>query len=634
MTCIKTILLVTVSASVVGALTTAALAQADPQFDPPVNYYSSATGTGSALKTQLYDITRTGFISRSFDTARQALGVIDRDPANSSNIILFYDRRSVRGTWDSGVTWNREHSWPQSLQDTSTPSDSDLHALRPTTPSVNSNRGNLAFGTINANTLPTTFGTVASNNGTGTYFFPGNPDRGDAARAAFYMATRYGQSQTHNLSLKNGQAVQYQMGDLASLLRYHYQDPVDSLERRRNQTVFSQSLNPSFYQNNRNPFVDRPEFVWAIFGTSANDSQISVSIQAPAPAVPTNGATAVNADLGRVIVGSSLATRAVSINKTGTTPTTYDIAVSGSISSTINGTRRAFDYGNQTLATTVSYTGSTSAASLITGTISLNNTDLTSTTGGRGSQDGNDQINITGAILNPSNASFSATANLKSRSLDFGIYAQNDVATPLSFSIGNLASAAGANLTASLDLDSISVTGNNIGGAFFTTLASTSSSLLAGANLNFSAGLLTTALGTFNASFAINNSDENIPGAQNRQSLTLGLVGIVALGGDANLSGSVDFADLVLLARSFNQFSTGTWQTGDFNRDTNVDFGDLVILARNFNSNGAGGGGGESFEVEWARARGLASATVPEPRALAALMGAIVLTLRRRTKVA
>ena len=34
-------------------------------YDPPVNYYSTATGTGATLKSQLYGITSTGFVGRS-----------------------------------------------------------------------------------------------------------------------------------------------------------------------------------------------------------------------------------------------------------------------------------------------------------------------------------------------------------------------------------------------------------------------------------------------------------------------------------------------------------------------------------------------------------------------------------------
>jgi hypothetical protein len=54
------------------------------------------------------------------------------------------------------------------------------------------------------------------------------------------------------------------------------------------------------------------------------------------------------------------------------------------------------------------------------------------------------------------------------------------------------------------------------------------------------------------------------------------------LGGDADRNRTVNFNDLVLLARNFNQ-SGRTFSQGDFNYDGVVNFSDLVILARNFN---------------------------------------------------
>jgi endo-1,4-beta-xylanase len=56
------------------------------------------------------------------------------------------------------------------------------------------------------------------------------------------------------------------------------------------------------------------------------------------------------------------------------------------------------------------------------------------------------------------------------------------------------------------------------------------------------------------------------------------------LAGDADRNGSVNFSDLVILARNFNT-SGKTFSQGNFNYDANgtVDFADLVLLARNFN---------------------------------------------------
>jgi len=53
------------------------------------------------------------------------------------------------------------------------------------------------------------------------------------------------------------------------------------------------------------------------------------------------------------------------------------------------------------------------------------------------------------------------------------------------------------------------------------------------------------------------------------------------LPGDANGNGTVDFADLLILARDYGM-KNATWSDGDFNGDGTVGFDDLVILARNY----------------------------------------------------
>ncbi|MGA1781535.1 MAG: endonuclease, partial [Planctomycetota bacterium] len=99
--------------------------------------------------------------------------------------------------------------------------------------------------------------------------------RGDVARALFYMAVRYdggtnlvtGESEPDlrltddrglmNTFSTNTTGVAY-MGVLSVLIEWHLADPVDAQEQSRNNTVYS-------FQGNRNPFIDHPEFVCAIW---------------------------------------------------------------------------------------------------------------------------------------------------------------------------------------------------------------------------------------------------------------------------------------------------------------------------------------------------------------------------------
>ena len=230
----------------------------DLDYDPPADYYNSAAGlTGSALQSQLRTIMSSGFVARSYGDLRYADAVLDQDPSNPNNILLIYTCASVPSTWDSGVTWCREHQWPVSLLGTDDPSnsykgmESDEFLIRPINPSVNSSRSNSPYGT--------TTSSGANGYQTAGYYYPGDADSGDCARAMFYAVTAYPTFNGHSLSLVNGQPATYQMGDLNSLLHWNYSDPPDAFERRRNQAVFSSGLNPTYYQGNRNAYIDHPE---------------------------------------------------------------------------------------------------------------------------------------------------------------------------------------------------------------------------------------------------------------------------------------------------------------------------------------------------------------------------------------
>lgn len=86
--------------------------------------------------------------------------------------------------------------------------------------------------------------------------------RGDVARALFYMAVRY-EDEDLDLELTEdarGQQDKAPLHGVAStLMRWHEQDPTDDAERLRNDRVEE-------LQGNRNPFIDRPEFVARIWG--------------------------------------------------------------------------------------------------------------------------------------------------------------------------------------------------------------------------------------------------------------------------------------------------------------------------------------------------------------------------------
>jgi endonuclease I len=283
---------------------TGALADA---YDPPPTYYNAATGTGATLMQQLDNIMTAGQSLQTYGDARFLLDDTDEDPNNPSNVLLFYNRMSVSEVWNpnSNQFGTREHVWPSSRRPDGTPSNttrnigSDLHILKPLDASTNSSRGNDAFGT------PTASG---SNGHTGSYYYPGDADRGDTARIIFYGGTRW---KDEGLKVVNGSGnpSNFEMGDLAALIVWHFADPPDTFERRRNQMIYG-------YQGNRNAFIDRPEYVWSVYMNQTNDSQITIAGGTPVG----DGGSARNVDLGRVFVGGAVpSAQNFTLNKAGST---------------------------------------------------------------------------------------------------------------------------------------------------------------------------------------------------------------------------------------------------------------------------------------------------------------------------
>ncbi|MFE4664034.1 endonuclease I family protein [Streptomyces sp. NPDC056716] len=228
-------------------------------YDP--TYYATAVGkTGTALKSSLSTI-----ISKqtklSYTAVWEALKVTDQDPGNSNNVVLLYSGISRAKTANGGLTgqWNREHVWAQSHGDFGTAAGpgTDLHHLRPEDVQVNSTRGNKDFDNGGA-AFTNSGGSLTDSNS----FEPRDAVKGDVARMILYMAVRYeGTDGWPNLepndTVTNG-SVPYH-GRLSVLKQWNEEDPPDAFEENRNDLIYTD------YQGNRNPFIDHPEWVEAIW---------------------------------------------------------------------------------------------------------------------------------------------------------------------------------------------------------------------------------------------------------------------------------------------------------------------------------------------------------------------------------
>ncbi len=168
--------------------------------------------------------------------------------------------------------YNREHTVPKSWFGEASPMVSDLFQVLPTDGKVNGERSNYPYGECSSGT---SWGTGKKGSCTypgfsGTVFEPADEYKGDLARIYFYMVTRYNVTgwhqdpEHHSNDVFSGDA--FTSWTLNMLLDWNDQDPVSQKEIDRNNVIYNN------YQHNRNPYVDHPEWVCAVFGSNCNAS--------------------------------------------------------------------------------------------------------------------------------------------------------------------------------------------------------------------------------------------------------------------------------------------------------------------------------------------------------------------------
>lgn len=228
--------------------------------------------TGTALKNALATkITATHTHTLTYGNIWDALVNTDQDPENPANVLMIYGFGTTRsrdkllqcGAGNCNGTWNREHTYAQSLGTpdlgTSGPG-SDAHHLRACDYSLNENRASekYAAGTGNAHDV------------TSTTWYPGDEWKGDVARMMMYMYLRYGsQCLPTNVGVGTSVASDANMIDL--FLQWNAEDPVSPYEDQRN--TYLGSTSAAYRQGNRNPFVDNPYLATLIWGGSPAENR-------------------------------------------------------------------------------------------------------------------------------------------------------------------------------------------------------------------------------------------------------------------------------------------------------------------------------------------------------------------------
>ena len=244
----------------------------------PAGYYAAATGlSGNALKNALHNIIKghtsityaqlyVAFDSTDTKPNGQIWDMYSDIPSGTPPYTYVNDTANRCGNYNSEADcFNREHSWPQSWFNGVAPSNTDLFHIYPTDGWVNNKRNNYPYGEVSSPTWTSLIGSKLGPNTTAGYaltvFEPIDEYKGDLARGYFYMSTRYMNEDSMWSTSDATNKSTIVPWELCVLLNWHHQDPVSAKDINRNNAVYK-------IQNNRNPFIDHPEWADSVFSCS------------------------------------------------------------------------------------------------------------------------------------------------------------------------------------------------------------------------------------------------------------------------------------------------------------------------------------------------------------------------------
>lgn len=304
----------------------------------PSGYYSTATGTGYTLKTQLYNKIKghsdkgytglwttysTSDRDNQYENDNSIMDVYSENPSGTDPYTYSYSTNQCGNYSTEGNCYNREHMIPQSVFNSAAPMVSDAHHIPPTDGKVNGMRSNYPHGDVSTATWTSLngskLGSSAVSGYSGTVFEPIDEFKGDIARMYFYFATRYENTvASYPYAMFNGTSDQvFTTSFLNMLISWHNQDPVSAREIARNNAIYTR-------QNNRNPYIDHPEYVGQIWGGTAPIADTT------APSTPLN------------LLASNSTTSSLQLNWTSSTDnigvTGYDVYMNGSLKVTVTST--------------------------------------------------------------------------------------------------------------------------------------------------------------------------------------------------------------------------------------------------------------------------------------------------------
>jgi endonuclease I len=254
----------------------------------PTSYYSAISTSSTSLVTDLHTLVHTHTIQLygSYGPL-MAAALYSRDTTGNQRVItcVYSGENKVYTEPFDWVTENfsREHTYCQSWQATVNCSNfqnlgeyNDYHMITPTDQNnCNAIRSNYPLGVVVGTPTYTYLGAKLGNDANGHKVWePRDSDKGDAARCMMYecitytgetsctpanTTTTYGGTPAPGTNIWSLPTICYNPGvnyaqDQNVLKQWNTQDPPDNFEIARNDYVDS-------LQNNRNPFIDHPEYM-------------------------------------------------------------------------------------------------------------------------------------------------------------------------------------------------------------------------------------------------------------------------------------------------------------------------------------------------------------------------------------
>lgn len=273
----------------------------------PSGYYNTATGSGYTLKTNLKKIidnvndgiptehlhsdqgyaalwtlyTQSAFRDNYYENDGSLLDLYSENPTGVDPYNYTSTGQQCGSYSSEGDCYNREHLVPQSYFDNfaTDPMKNDPFHVFPSDGKVNGDRNNLGFGKVSSPTYTSQNGSRRGPNTvnayssySGTVFEPVDAFKGDVARAFFYFATRYednmddfyGAANSATCEAKNmfDGSINKVFSDnfILLLIKWHKDDPVSAKEIAQNNAIYA-------HQNNRNPYIDHPEYICQIWAS-------------------------------------------------------------------------------------------------------------------------------------------------------------------------------------------------------------------------------------------------------------------------------------------------------------------------------------------------------------------------------